>query len=280
MSDMATIRSVISSTERTKKITSAMQLVASSKMVKAQKLMQKARPYADNISRILQHMGSMQKFDHPVFAEPRGEKAVYIVLSSDRGLCGGLNIALFKKVIMEMQQSGQENVCLVGNKAKQFFQRIGGNVINVKTHLGDAPDINEVYSIVQQVVDGFLNGQYDRIYLAYNKYVNVMTQEPVVVPMLPVSNHEEDSKAQWDYIYEPNVESIFDVLVTRYAMSVVYAAVLENNACEQSARMIAMKSATENAEGVIDDLRLAYNKARQAVITTELSEIIAGAGAV
>ena len=121
MSDMATIRSVISSTERTKKITSAMQLVASSKMVKAQKLMQKARPYADNISRILQHMGSMQKFDHPVFAEPRGGKAVYIVLSSDRGLCGGLNIALFKKVIMEMKQSGQENVCLVGNKAKQFF---------------------------------------------------------------------------------------------------------------------------------------------------------------
>lgn len=280
MSDMATIRGVISSTERTKKITSAMQLVASSKMVKAQKAMQKARPYAANISRILKHMGALQKFDHPIFAEPKGDKAVYIVISSDRGLCGGLNIALFKKIIMEMKQSGQENMCLIGNKAKQFFQRIGGNVINVKTHLGDAPDINEVYSIVQQVVEGFLSGQYDRIYLAYNQYVNVMTQEPVVAPLLPIAHDEADLSEHWDYIYEPNVESIFDVLVTRYVMSVVYAAVLENNASEQAARMIAMKSATENAEGVIDDLRLAYNKARQAVITTELSEIIAGAGAV
>lgn len=280
MSDMAAIRSVISSTERTKKITSAMQLVASSKMVRAQKAMQKAKPYAENISRILQHMAVTHKFDHRIFAKPSGDKAAYIVISSDRGLCGGLNVVLFKKLLMDMQRTGQQNLCLIGNKAKQFFQRVGGHVIDVKTHLGDSPDINDVYEIVQNVVSGFLDGTYDHIYLAYNQYVNVMTQEPVIMPLLPVKKKDEEAHYPWDYIYEPNIEAIFDVLVTRYVMSVVYAAVLENNASEQAARMIAMKSATENAEGVIDDLRLAYNKARQAVITTELSEIIAGAGAV
>ncbi|MEE2770481.1 MAG: ATP synthase F1 subunit gamma [Pseudomonadota bacterium] len=279
MSDMASIRAVIASTERTKKITSAMQLVASSKMAKSQRAMSSARPYADTISKLMQKVAESYEGQHPFFEKRKSKKAIYIVISSDRGLCGGLNIVLFKTLLKVLKQSKQENLCVIGNKAKQFFRRVGGNVLAEETHLGDQPSKHSIDRVIKPALDGFLAGEFDKVYLVYNKYVNVMTQEPTVAKLLPIEKTTQDN-TNWDYIYEPDAESIIDKLVYKYIDSVVYKAVLENLACEQSARMIAMKSATDNAQTVIDDLNLAYNKARQAVITTELSEIIAGADAV
>ena len=178
-----------------------------------------------------------------------------------------------------LKQSKQENLCVIGNKAKQFFRRVGGNVLAEETHLGDQPSKHSIDRVIKPALDGFLAGEFDKVYLVYNKYVNVMTQEPTVAKLLPIEKTTQDN-TNWDYIYEPDAESIIDKYIYKYIDSVVYKAVLENLACEQSARMIAMKSATDNAQTVIDDLNLAYNKARQAVITTELSEIIAGADAV
>lgn len=279
MSDMASIRAVIASTERTKKITSAMQLVASSKMAKSQKAMMSARPYAETISTMMQKVAESYEGLHPFFEKRKGKKAVYIVISSDRGLCGGLNFVLFKTLIKCLKENKQENLCVIGNKAKQFFRRVGGNVLAEVTHLGDKPSKRVIDGVIKPALDGFLAGEFDEVYLVYNKYVNVMTQEPTVSKLLPIEKTSKKS-THWDYIYEPDAASIIDKLSHKYIDSVVYKAVLENLACEQSARMIAMKSATENAQTVIDELNLAYNKARQAVITTELSEIIAGADAV
>ncbi|MDG2348022.1 MAG: ATP synthase F1 subunit gamma [Gammaproteobacteria bacterium] len=279
MSDMASIRAVIASTERTKKITSAMQLVASSKMAKSQRSMSSARPYADTISKLMQKVAESYEGLHPFFEKKSGKKAVYIVISSDRGLCGGLNVALFKKLIKVVKETKQENICAIGNKAKQFFRRIGGNVLAEVTHLGDQPSKKSIGQVIKPALDGFLAGEFDEVHVVYNKYVNVMTQEPNIAKLLPIEKINQDH-TNWGYIYEPDAESIIDKLVYKYIDSVVYKAVLENLACEQAARMIAMKSATENAQTVIDELNLAYNKARQAVITTELSEIIAGADAV
>ena len=279
MSDMASIRAVIASTERTMKITSAMQLVASSKMAKSQKAMASAKPYAETISKLMQKVAESYEGLHPFFEKRKGKKIVYIVISSDRGLCGGLNVALFKTFLKALKQSKQENICLIGNKAKQFFRRVGGNVLAEVTHVGDRPSKHAIDCVIKPALDGFLSGEFDEVHLVYNKYVNVMTQEPTIAKLLPIEKSTQEN-TNWDYIYEPDAESIIDKLVYKYIDSVVYKAVLENIACEQAARMIAMKSATENAQTVIDDLNLAYNKARQAVITTELSEIIAGADAV
>lgn len=279
MSDMASIRAVIASTERTKKITSAMQLVASSKMAKSQRSMANAKPYADTISKLMQKVAESYEGLHPFFEKRSGKKAVYIVISSDRGLCGGLNVALFKTLIKVLKETRQENICAIGNKAKQFFRRIGGNVLAEVTHLGDQPSKHSIDQVIKPALDGFLAGEFDEVHLVFNKYINVMTQEPTIAKLLPIEKVNQ-TNTNWDYIYEPDAESIIEKLVYKYIDSVVYEAVLENLACEQAARMIAMKSATENAQTVIDDLNLAYNKARQAVITTELSEIIAGADAV
>lgn len=279
MSDMAAIRAVISSTERTKKITSAMQLVASSKMAKSQKIMMNAVPYAQTVSKLMQHVACRYEGEHPFFSVRKGNKAVYIVISSDRGLCAGLNIALFRALVKHMHTSKQENVCLIGNKAKQFFKRIGGNILSEETHVGDQPSRQVIAKVIKPAVEGFLAQKYDKVYLVYNKYVNVMTQEPTIEQLLPIE-YSTKSQTSWEYIYEPSAEGIMEKLSRKYIEAVVYSAVLENLACEQSARMVAMKSATENAETVIEELKLAYNKARQTVITTELSEIIAGADAV
>ena len=279
MSDMASIRAVIASTERTKKITSAMQLVASSKMAKSQRSMSSARPYADTISKLMQKVAESYEGLHPFFEKRSSKKAIYIVISSDRGLCGGLNVVLFKNLIKVIKETKQENICAIGNKAKQFFRRIGGNVLAEATHLGDQPSKKSIDQVIKPALDGFLEGEFDEVHLVYNKYVNVMTQEPTITKLLPIEKVSQE-KTNWGYIYEPDAESIIDKLVSKYIDSVVYKAVLENIACEQAARMIAMKSATDNAQTVIDELNLAYNKARQTVITTELSEIIAGADAV
>lgn len=279
MSDMASIRAVIASTERTKKITSAMQLVASSKMAKSQRAMIKAKPYAETILRLMQKVAESYEGTHPLFEKRSGKKAAYIVVSSDRGLCGGLNIVLFKTLIQALKKSKQENLCLIGNKAKQFFRRVGGNILSEITHIGDQPSGQDIDKLTKPAIDGFLAGDYDEVFVVYNRYVNVMTQSPSIEKLLPIERQNTE-KTNWDYIFEPNAEEIIEKLASKYLGSVVYQAVLENLACEQAARMIAMKSATENAQTVIYDLNLAYNKARQAVITTELSEIIAGADAV
>lgn len=280
------IRTQITSIKSTQKITSAMEMVAASKMRKAQDRMQLGKPYAQRIRDVVGHIAnSTPEYKH-TYMEERGVKRVgFILVSTDRGLCGGLNINLFKAAIKSMKEWADLDVgidlCLIGAKAQAFFNSYGGNVVAAVRDLGEDPAIADLIGSVKTMLDAFADGKIDKLYLVGNEFVNTMTQNPTVQQLLPLQAQEDtEKKHAWDYIYEPDARELLDGLLTRYVESQVYQAVVENGACEQASRMIAMKNATENAGDLIDDLELVYNKARQAAITQELSEIVSGAAAV
>ena len=281
------IRNQISSIKSTQKITSAMEMVAASKMRKAQERMQATRPYADKMRQVIGHIAKANaQYKHPFMVEREVKRVGYIVVSTDRGLCGGLNINLFKALVREMKawkEKGVEtDLCAIGQKGASFFRSYGGNVVAALTHLGDSPSSEKLIGNVKVMLDAFSEGKIDRLYVVSNEFVNTMTQSPKVEQLLPLpeSEDEEEIKNQWDYLYEPDARQILDGLLPRFIESQVYQGVVENLACEQAARMIAMKSATDNAGSIIDELQLAYNKARQAAITQEISEIVSGAASV
>ena len=282
------IRTQIRSIQNTQKITRAMEMVAASKMRKAQDRMAASRPYADKMRLVISHLAHAHpEYRHPYLVGRDEVKRVgFIVVSTDRGLCGGLNANLFKKTLGEMrawQETGAElDLATIGSKASSFFGRFGGQVVAEATALGDAPGVQDLIGSVKVMLDAYDEGKLDRLYLVFNEFVNTMTQRPQVEQLLPIEADELDESLRhhWDYLYEPDAREVLDELLMRYVESLVYQGVVENIACEQAARMVAMKAASDNAAGLIDDLQLAYNKARQAAITQELSEIVAGAAAV
>ncbi|WP_284451426.1 F0F1 ATP synthase subunit gamma [Methylophaga thalassica] len=282
------IRTQIGSIKNTQKITSAMEMVAASKMRKAQDRMVATRPYSDKIYNVIQHLAfAHPEYKHPYLQDREESKRVgYIVVSSDRGLCGGLNNNLFKSVLKDIKtklDAGLEvDVCAIGQKASTFFKRLPVNLVSQKVQLGDAPQAHELIGTVKVMLDAYNEGQIDSLYFVYNEFVNTMTQENKIVRLLPAKPEKpsEELSHHWDYIYEPDAKDVLDDLLVRYIESLVYQGVVENIACEQASRMIAMKNASDNAGDLIDDLQLVYNKARQAAITQEISEIVAGAAAV
>lgn len=286
MSGAKEIRSKIGSVKNTQKITSAMQLVAASKMRKAQERMAASKPYAEKIRQVVRHLAnSTPEYRHAYMTDREVKRVGIIVVSSDRGLCGGLNINLFKQALnlaKEWKGKGAElDLALIGNKAISFFRSVGGNVVATRAGIGDQPAVEDLIGSVKVMLDAFDNGRIDRLFLVYNEFVNTMTQKPVARQLLPLEASEEtEYKHHWDYIYEPEAKDILDYLLVRFVESQVYQGVVENNACEQAARMVAMKSATDNAGNLIKELQLIYNKARQAAITQEISEIVGGAAAV
>jgi F-type H+-transporting ATPase subunit gamma len=280
------IRTQIKSIKNTQKITSAMQMVAASKMRKAQERMQHARPYAEKIRNVVGHLRlSHPEYKHPFMIERDAKRIGIVVVTTDRGLCGGLNTNALKLAVGEMKkwsdQGAEVDVCTIGNKGLQFLRRLGANIVAEKTQLGDTVFIEELIGSVKVMLDAYEEGALDRLFLVYSEFVNTMTQKPVIEQLLPLAGEEDESlKHHWDYIYEPDAKEVLGDLLTRYIESQVYHGVAENMASEQSSRMVAMKSATENAGKIIDDLTLRYNKARQAAITQEISEIVGGAAAV
>ena len=287
MASAKEVRTKIASVKNTQKITKAMEMVAASKMRKAQERMREARPYAEKIRNVIAHLGHANpEYKHSYLAERKEIKRIgVIIISSDRGLCGGLNSNQFREMIGRMKEWNDQGIeidlCLIGSKAVSFFNRIGGSVVGQATHVGDKPVLDDLIGTVKIMLDAFNDEKVDQLYLVYNKFVNSMTQQPTVEQILPVQASDEDElKHYWDYIYEPDAKEVLDHLLTRFIESLVYQSVVENIACEQAARMIAMKSASDNAGTLIDDLQLVYNKARQAAITQELSEIVSGAAAV
>jgi ATP synthase, F1 gamma subunit len=280
------IRNKIKSIRNTQKITRAMEMVAASKMRAAQGRMAAARPYAEKIRTVIGHLAHAHpEYHHPYLIAREIKRAGLILVSSDRGLCGGLNINLFKVAVAKMRKyrdaAIELDLCIVGNKGLAFFKRLGGNIVAQATHLGDAPHIEDLIGTVKVLLDAYQAGRIDHVQIIYNKFINTMTQRPQLEQLLPLeASAEQALKHYWDYIYEPDAKEVLDTLLTRYIESLVYQGVVENIACEQAARMVAMKSASDNAGNLIDELQLAYNKARQASITRELSEIVGGAAAV
>jgi len=282
------IRTKIRSVKNMQKITKAMEMVAASKIRKAQNQMEASRPYAERIRRVVGHLGNANPdYKHPWLVEREVKRVGYIVISTDRGLCGGLNVNLFKYVIGELQQWQEQSVevdlALVGAKAVQFFRRLGGNVVGTATHLGDKPQINDLIGAIKIMLDSYSDGNIDRVFLVHNEFVSTINQKPKVKTVLPVSAielGEETLQEHWDYIYEPDAVDLLDDVLMRYIESQVYRGAVENFACEMAAKMVAMKSATDNAGDIIKELQLSYNKARQASITQEISEIVGGAAAV
>jgi F-type H+-transporting ATPase subunit gamma len=286
------IRGKIKSVENTKKITKAMEMVAASKMRKAQERMRAARPYSEKIRTIATNLGKANpEYVHPFMRTNDARSAGVIVVSTDKGLCGGLNTNVLRLVtakLRELQAAGMaiESVA-IGNKGLGFLNRIGAKVVSHVTHLGDTPHLEKLIGPVKVLLDAYAAGKVSAVYLSYTRFINTMKQEPVVELLLPLSADRMQSDAKgngsqpgWDYIYEPDPQAVIDELLVRYVEALVYQAVAENMASEQSARMVAMKSATDNAGNVIAELKLVYNKTRQAAITKELSEIVAGAAAV
>jgi len=290
MAGLKEIRSKVASIKSTQKITKAMQLVAASKMRKAQERMTAGKPYAQKIRQVIAHLSqATPEYQHPYMVERPVKRVGYIVVSSDRGLCGGLNINLFKKTVMSVRDWKSQGVdvefCLIGSKATGFFKNVGGKVVAVKTHMGDAPQLEALIGSVKVMLDAFDSGEIDRLYLVSNEFVNTMTQKPTLQQLLPLASSQQAEMRQerqhsWDYIYEPEAKGLLDQLLVRYIESQVYQGVVENVACEQAARMVAMKAATDNAGDIIRSLQLIYNKLRQAAITQEISEIVGGAAAV
>jgi F-type H+-transporting ATPase subunit gamma len=282
------IRSKIASVKNMQKITSAMEKVAASKIRKAQRQMEASRPYAERIRRVIGHLAHANPdYKHPFLIERDAKRVGLIVISTDRGLCGGLNANLFKTVIGEIakwQGEGVEvDLALVGAKAVQFFRRMGGNVVGTASHLGDQPSVNDLIGAITIMLQSYEEGTIDRLFLVHNEFVSAMSQKPEVTTLLPVSQidlGDESLQEHWDYIYEPDAGELLDDVLTRYIESQVYRGAVENFACEMAAKMVAMKSATDNAGEIIDGLQLEYNKARQAAITQEISEIVGGAAAV
>jgi len=280
------IKKKIGSVENTQKITSAMQMVAASRMRRTQDRMREGRPYADKIRQVIGHLANANPEYRHIFMETRDVKRIgYIVVSTDRGLCGGLNINLFRTLVKDMAEWHARNVevdlGLIGNKAAGFFRSVGGNIVAALTNVGEAPAVADLIGGVKVMFDAYEEGKIDRLFIVSNEFVNTMTQKPVIRQLLPLDPEQDESyHHRWDYIYEPEAQQLIEGLVMRFVESQVYQAVVENGACEQAAKMIAMKSATENAEKLIDELSLIYNNARQAAITQEIAEIVGGAAAV
>jgi F-type H+-transporting ATPase subunit gamma len=280
------IRGKIASVKNTQKITKAMEMVAASKMRKAQDRMAAARPYADKMRNVVAHIARANtEYRHPFLIDREVKRVGMIVVSTDRGLCGGLNSNLFRQSMRQFQaweSEGKElEICVIGNKGIQFFSRVGGRIVGQASHLGDTPRLEDLIGTIKIMLDAFLDGKVDRVLLVYNEFVNRMTQRPSFEQLLPLKADESaEFGHHWDYIYEPEAREVMDQLLSRYIESLVYQGVVENIACEQAARMVAMKAASDNAGKLIDDLQLIYNKARQSAITQELSEIVSGAAAV
>ena len=280
------LRKQIGSIKNTQKITSAMQMVAASKMRKAQDRMAKGRPYTDQIRSVIGHMANASSEYHHQFMKEREVRRVgYIIVTTDKGLCGGLNVNLLKAVISDMKQWVEQDVetdlCLIGNKGIQFFRTYGGRILAATQNIGESPEVADLIGSIKVMLDAFEEGNVDKIYLANNVFVNTMSQEPTVRQLVPLDPTDDATmKNRWDYIYEPEAKELIEDLLTRYIEAQVYQAVVENVACEQAAKMVAMKSATENAGELIDELELIMNNARQAAITQEISEIVGGAAAV
>ena len=286
------IRGKIKSVENTKKITKAMEMVAASKMRKAQDRMRAARPYAEKVRNIAAHLGEANpEYVHPFMRSNDVKKAGVIVVTTDKGLCGGMNTNVLRGVttrLRELQGEGvATEVVAIGNKGLGFLTRIGARVVSQATQLGDTPHLEKLIGPVKALLDQYEKGELNAVYIAYTRFINTMKQEAVIEQLLPLSAErmQEESRSSgqqvaWDYLYEPDAQSVIDDLLVRYVEALVYQAVAENMASEQSARMVAMKAATDNAGNVINELKLVYNKTRQAAITKELSEIVAGAAAV
>lgn len=282
------IRNKIGSVKSTQKITGAMEMVAASKMRRAQDRMSASRPYAETMRKVIGHIaqGNLE-YKHPYLIEREVKRVGYIVVSTDRGLCGGLNINLFKAALNDMKQwsvkGAKIDTALIGSKASTFFERHGAKVKAHVAGLGDNPSVNDLIGSVKVMLKAYDNGEIDKLYLVYNKFVNTMVQQPRVDQLLPLPVTEDSKLAKkhhWDYLYEPDPKKLLDTLLVRYVESQVYQGVVENLASEQAARMVAMQAATDNAGNLINDLQLVYNKARQASITQELTEIVSGAAAV
>jgi F-type H+-transporting ATPase subunit gamma len=286
MASAKEIRTKVKSIQNTQKITKAMEMVAASKMRKSQERMNAARPYSDKIYNVVAHLAHANtEYNHPFLVEREAKRVGYVIVSSDRGLCGGLNVNLFRAAIDDMdkwQKDGAEiRLSIIGSKALAFFKRFGVQIVSEVSHIGDAPSLVDLIGSIKIMLDAYEAGKLDRLYFVVNRFVNTMTQRPVVFQLLPVLPDEDDTlKQHWDYLYEPDAKEALTLLLTRYIEALVYRGVVENIACEQAARMVAMKSATDNAGDLIDELQLIYNKARQAAITQEISEIVAGAAAV
>lgn len=282
------IRTKIKSVENTRKITRAMEMVAAAKMRKSQQRMRAARPYAEKIRKVAAHLSlANSEYGHPYLIKREAVNNVgIIVITSDKGLCGGLNTNVLRLVLAQMKQFEAKGtgirVTPIGNKGYSFMNRIGAQIKSHMIGLGDTPRIESLIGAVKVMLDAYVAGEIDTIYISYNHFVNTMKQEPVFEQLLPLSGEElsQESQGKWDYIYEPDAQVVIDELLLRYVESLVYTAVSENQASEQSARMVAMKAASENAKAVIGELKLIYNKARQAAITKEISEIVSGAAAV
>lgn len=285
MSGAKEVKGKIRSVENTQKITKAMEMVAASKMRKAQERVEGARPYAEKIRRTIGHLAKANpQGNHPFMAEREAKRVGIIVVSTDRGLCGGLNINLFRKTLNEIRawndKGVETDIAVIGKKAIAFFRRLGDVEAEI-SDLGDHPRLDDLIGSVKVMLDAYRDGRIDRLYLMSNDFVNTMTQRPEVQQVLPLEAiKDEDMADQWDYIYEPDVTDLLDHILMRYVESQIYCGVVENVACEMAARMVAMKSASDNAAEIIEDLQLQYNKARQAAITQELSEIVSGAQAV
>ncbi len=282
------IRTKIGSVKSTQKITKAMEMVAASKMRRSQDAMESSRPYAQTIRKVIGHVANASlEYRHPYLEEREAKRVGYIIISTDRGLCGGLNINLFKKAITDMQtwkeKGAQIELAIIGSKATAFFNNSGAKVAAQVSGLGDSPSLEDLIGSVGVMLKKYDKGELDRLYLVFNQFVNTMVQKPKIDQLLPLPKSDSEDMQRdhmWDYIYEPEPKPLLDALLLRFIESQVYQGVVENLACEQAARMVAMKAATDNASNLIDDLQLVYNKARQAAITQELSEIVGGAAAV
>ena len=281
------IRTKIASVKNTQKITKAMEMVAASKMRKAQERMRAARPYAEKIRNVIEHLGAANpEYKHPYLVDREEVKRIgLVIISTDRGLCGGLNSNLYRDVLAKMKQWDDAGIgidlSIIGNKAVGYFRRLGANIVAQTTHIGDTPGLDDLIGAIKVMLDGYLDRKIDELYIVSNQFINSMTQRPGVEQLIPIRHlGGDDLKHYWDYIYEPDAKEVLDQLLQRYVESLIYQAVVENIACEQAARMVAMKSASDNAGTLIDELQLVYNKARQAAITQEISEIVGGAAAV
>jgi F-type H+-transporting ATPase subunit gamma len=281
------IRTKIGSIKNTQKITRAMEMVAASKMRKTKDRMQATRPYSKKIGKIIKHLVQANpEYKHPYLIAREVKRVGLIVVSSDRGLCGGLNANLFRKTLTHLMQWDKANievdVCAIGTKASGFFSNLKINLVGQVTKLGDSPHPQDIVGVIKIMLDAYEAGRIDQLYVVSNEFVNTMTQRPTVEQLIPAVACEldENLNGHWDYIYEPDAKEVLDHLLTRFIESKVYQGLVENNACEQAARMVAMKSASDNAGNLIGELQLIYNKARQAAITQEISEIVAGAAAV
>ncbi len=283
------IKTKIASVQSTQKITKAMEMVATSKMRKTQDRMAASRPYSETIRSVISHVSKASiGYKHPFLVERDVKKVGVLVISTDRGMCGGLNVNLFKTTLNQIKDWKSQNATtelgLIGSKGISFFRSLGFNVRSQLSGLGDNPSLEELIGVANTMFDAYRNGEIDAIYIAYNKFINTMSQKPVVQQLVPLPEIEDDHLSErqqaWDYIYEPEPKVLLDSLLVRYLESQVYQAVVDNLASEQAARMVAMKAATDNAGNLINDLRLVYNKARQASITNELNEIVAGAAAI